>query len=933
MAAAGSCILSCCATVAIRINFRGGRCHRVQCISSFALCPSLIESRDTFARNHRCHGIRPSSSISTFADDSGDTKDIGRVSFHPLASTDVSIDRAKKLTQTIIATPPGKLEASSVGAVESCLEGWSRLALARNKPHVAAQGDSSEPGNSALRLLNRIKIEEETIGRMLLTGKMFEYAINALSVSGRDGSAHQAGNLLEEYLNLYLALPEMEVRRGKHTYTIRRRKEQRHSFSPPNTIVWSSVMNALAKDNSDPMNAQKAEDFLRKMLRTCLETNEKNDRVKMAIAPNVQSFSAVINGWSLRGEAERAEAVLDWMEEIEFKKERGDSGYRAFSVRPNEHIFNTCISAWSRSKPPRNNPESSARNAERVLKRMDDSCHVSPNVFSFATVLSAWAACPLQPTGARRAEEILSRMEREAGLSGSASKGMRYFLPNTVCYNTVLLGYANAGDPEATERILHHMITLHSEGKFGDRTAKPEIASFNTCLRAWAKSRKSGAAARALALLREMETLASSNAQKSVICPDVVSYNTVLDCLARSSAAEKAEELLLRMESFYKSKGRNDEYTVAVKPDLISYNTVLSGFSRCGSRNKPRRQHNSLHADEGGLGNRVEPAERAESLLRRMKATKVNPDVVSYNACITAWSRSGLGERASERAEAILREMEESSRRGSPEGGAVLPDAISYSAVIDAHARSGAPDAGQKAETVLQRMESRSMEANIFTYNSLMNAWAKSGAPGAAKRAESILIRLEQSRDGRKGSTISRLPRPNLISYCTVLNAWAHSRDKEKAMSSKHVLGRMMNLVERQYCAKEEKWSRQSLSKQASEQVRDAHNMVLGACAYTPSDAPPEIRLDAFRIAEETYKDAHRSLLFRPNQFTYTTFLLVCHHLMGRNESQRKEELIRQVFRDGVASECVTPVVLKQLRKAASPELFQELSQGLGGGI
>eukprot|EP00957_Ditylum_brightwellii_P069751 5296754-Ditylum_brightwellii.AAC.1 len=90
----------------------------------------------------------------------------------------------------------------------------------------------------------------------------------------------------------------------------------------------------------------------------------------------------------------------------------------------------------------------------------------------------------------------------------------------------------------------------------------------------------------------------------------------------------------------------------------------------------------------------------------------------------------------------------------------VKPNVVAFNTVNDAWSRSYHPDAGNRGESLLQRMEKviqnnpfnndddddddeeNSLEPDVIIYNSVMNAWINSVHMNAAKKAEFVLQKM-----------------------------------------------------------------------------------------------------------------------------------------------------------------------------------------------
>ena len=106
-----------------------------------------------------------------------------------------------------------------------------------------------------------------------------------------------------------------------------------------------------------------------------------------------------------------------------------------------------------------------------------------PDVITYSTVISAYAACLDQPFGVTAARKLLTEMEdlvaceldddevSHGGGGGGGGGGGRHphgFQPNTLTYNALLQAYANAGDATSAEGLLESMISLHSSSLDND---------------------------------------------------------------------------------------------------------------------------------------------------------------------------------------------------------------------------------------------------------------------------------------------------------------------------------------------------------------------------------------------------------------------------------------------------------------------------------
>jgi pentatricopeptide repeat protein len=219
---------------------------------------------------------------------------------------------------------------------------------------------------------------------------------------------------------------------------------------------------------------------------------------------------------------------------------------------------------------------------------------------------------------------------------------------------------------------------------------KPNVRSYSTVMDALARNGKVESAEQAEELLQELHD-AHYETDDWAMQPNLITYNTVLTAWAKAAVySPEAAEHCLRILEY-----------MPVAPDTISYNTVLHAVARSG------------WADTG---------ERAEGLLRSMKDQGVAANARSYTTCMDAWSQS----KSPDRAHALLKEMEELYEATRNEQ--LKPNCISYSTVIHAYASSSndQPDKARHAHEIFQGMRAKGVRPNTVTYNNLLNCFATS---------------------------------------------------------------------------------------------------------------------------------------------------------------------------------------------------------------
>eukprot|EP00559_Dactyliosolen_fragilissimus_P009061 CAMPEP_0184868762 /NCGR_PEP_ID=MMETSP0580-20130426/31695_1 /TAXON_ID=1118495 /ORGANISM="Dactyliosolen fragilissimus" /LENGTH=661 /DNA_ID=CAMNT_0027369863 /DNA_START=315 /DNA_END=2301 /DNA_ORIENTATION=+ len=458
------------------------------------------------------------------------------------------------------------------------------------------------------------------------------------------------------------------------------------------------------------------------------------------------------------------------------------------------------------------------------------------------------------------------------------------------------------------ERILVHL----------EKYGKADTISYNGVINAYAKSRCQESAKKAEEILERMESIYRQQLQK-------------IKLWSASSLPESTQNNETR-HNLQLNVHNQPPPIITVKPNVRTYSTVIDAFSR----RKPTRPHNG-HGTEFALSSAKYAQALLDHLLSLYDATHdpcLKPNEISYNTVLNAWAKTGTI-RGAQKATKMLKVMED-------EG---LADVISYNAVIHAWARCGIEEAAENAETILRRMEAQVTNAmehnsklsqqkhdrnfirpNMRTYSSVIDAWSRSNHPSAAQRAQSILDEMETLYATTKDPSIQ----PNTISYSTVINAHARSRDMaNKATSALKVLKKM------QYLYKTGK------NKEAKPTII-TYNSVLNACATTYRSTYNSVYIEqqniwekneihhyqsvALGIAKQIYGELTSSTSkIRPDYYTYGTILKACANLMSPMDDDDATDFIRYIFEQCCLDGQVSFGVCFQLKKAAPIDLYREL--------
>ena len=396
------------------------------------------------------------------------------------------------------------------------------------------------------------------------------------------------------------------------------------------TVTYSSIIDAMAKSNSDPEEAENL--FFR------IE-NEYQATGNELCRPNSVTLSSVVNAWARSGRldaASRTLALLDKAEKIDH-------------LRPNAVVYSTLLDCLAKSRG-----SSSTRAAEGVLERMErlyqnGKGEARPDASAYANLINCYTKSE-HPRASRRALELLEDSERQYKKGNKSMKPtlllysavfqalaktrsvksaekaeqlLRRKLTfrarpkmTTVAFNAVIDAWARSGAsdaPEKAQAILNEMIKRFDQG---DDEVKPSTRSFNAVLLAWKNSKDVNAPKRAEKVLKQMNEMHTETGDKSFKA-DIVTINTIIGTWANrrtKEAAEKANLFLLYAEG---RQAVGDEF---MKPNRITFRTCIDAWA--GS------------CDTNSL-------QKALEITRRMEASPYKPDLYTLHSLMLARQNDG----------------------------------------------------------------------------------------------------------------------------------------------------------------------------------------------------------------------------------------------------------------------------------------------------
>jgi len=443
--------------------------------------------------------------------------------------------------------------------------------------------------------------------------------------------------------------------------------------------------------------------------------------------PDIHSYLVVLMAWerTISKEdrleaAERAEIFFDGMQ----KKAKQDVD-----------AYNILLNCYARV--------GLHEKIEKQITVMEESFNVQPNNKSYSMLIKALSNSDSKYT-VTFAWEVLYRL----GFPRTVKEGKPFqkipeFNVSVDNLNSMLKLFAKRGMAADAEALLKDMDDMKMDDIL---TESPNIRSYEAVLEALGRCEDIDAPTRAEALITRLEVKAELGGD---LKPSLLAYNSLLNIYGNAGSVGKAERLLERLDGAdtYSVASTIKAITNSGKNQLGSISLAKSLSDKMGSANNDIiYAHRLKLLAKFGLGS------EAEELLEQMKDHKLSPSIIHYTAALNAYAKS-KEDGSLVRAEELFKTMESKfdldltayhglllnySTRGKAKKARRLlqqilnssfePNRSSFTMAIDSYARSKAPNAGQKAEELLNQMielhaaGNRDVEPDNVTYASVIRS-------------------------------------------------------------------------------------------------------------------------------------------------------------------------------------------------------------------
>jgi Pentatricopeptide repeat domain len=452
----------------------------------------------------------------------------------------------------------------------------------------------------------------------------------------------------------------------------------------------------------------------------------------------------------------------------------------------------------------------------------------------------------------------------------------------TFIYNIVLKAYKSEAGSHATYFAEKLLQTMELEGL-------ADIVSYTTVITTLANMGDKSSAERAQDIFDRIVGAGR-------VAPNVQTYNSLVKAWVNCNELDRAERLLTILEQSPTGDAANGDFNSArIHPSVVTYSTIMNGYTR---------QRDIETNASIGMPEAIRTFRRMFEAYEQRSITACRPNLHSYVTLINGCkqhvaSLSGLSSDQLSRLDAQF------------------PGFLSAS------------EAAETAESALLRLYKEfeelrldELKPNIQLITTVIDCWKLSGRPDAGDRAEYLLNWALELHNIHNDPTFE----PTAYTFVSAITAWGKSRRLGKASRGRKILERMIEL--------------HHAGVLSAPPTTHCYTAVINGCAYCENDEMD--KRHALQIAVQTYKDlqSHRSSslnqhdashrkLPAPNEISYTAFLTAVRNLSS--DGVKRAAAIFTVFESAITDGMVSDLVLHKVKAALSPEQLGELLRRNGG--
>ena len=376
----------------------------------------------------------------------------------------------------------------------------------------------------------------------------------------------------------------------------------------PDVRSYSEVILAYSTNGCDRRKTRLSQQNALKCFSLLQRLEDANDiRGKRS---NVYAYTMVISALGSAGLIEKAQALLIKMLD---KSSGSVPGQHLSSDRPNEKTYYALMKGWARCQEPQK-VEEVLNLMEKLYVKCNDQA-ARPSLLCYNIALNCWAKAGL----AKRSLNVLHRMETIA-----QTKAIPGIFPDIISYNTCMYALVKTLSQSVIEEVEDLLTHMHANG------CKPDAVTFNTLLSAYGKhgSRSPLTVKQVERVNIVLETMKSeyNRTQSMGIKPTEVTYNAVINALAKSKAPNKAKRSQELLHELKKEKAIPNLYVFTSVLNACSYTkgdddereealSILFSTFQDLRRNGLRPNHITYHTLLRGIANLMPNSRERDDVL------------------------------------------------------------------------------------------------------------------------------------------------------------------------------------------------------------------------------------------------------------------------------------------------------------------------------
>lgn len=490
-------------------------------------------------------------------------------------------------------------------------------------------------------------------------------------------------------------------------------------------------------------NPAKAEQILQELEKAC-----EADVMSMAVC--LDAWSKVVDGYDTA--IERAECLLD---RIIYK-------YRMGLVGPDEKhvdswIFESVARLWLRSHKLEAGDEIIA-----LIGKMKDINRDVPAFFLPTENLYVLALDSVSNSERHAGHKALDLLNDMQGLS---TKGILPS-PSLRVLSTVVASLAKSTSRGSVRRAHEVYRLILKKFELGELSEQLNARTLSTLFRSILRSTDKEAGKFAMEVLKETCEFARNH--PSLVAPNTIVFNTILDGLARKELPDEAWETLELMISLAKEG-------FSTTPDVVSFSCTARALASVATP-KTLQRTNSL----------------VRLIMKMYESGELVPDIQLFNFILLSYKlASSQEEGAARNSLRLLERLEEESKKDKN----LAPQVMSYRTVCEALLTSRVPGSSALVENVYLRAKTLAATGSISPLDrelcyAAISAYARSSEEGNLEKAEAIIEEMESHRNHPQNKSET----PNTRMYNRVLFAYANSGRADQTLRVKTLFDKMIDV-------------------------------------------------------------------------------------------------------------------------------------------